>query len=156
MSSFTVPRTEIVARLSLTQGEPRSGRIWVSERVPQHSGPETPLEMLNRPEGFFAFRPEGDGPVLLVTKAGTISLTVPHVASISDPARLSAAKKIGLDLLLADGSTLAGVAAVEAPDHHARLLDYLNAFPEPFFAVSTDAATHYVNRSHVLYARPQE
>jgi len=156
MTSFALPRTTVVAHLQLTHGAPRTGEIFLFERVPEHSGPETPLEMLNRPEGFFPFNADGKGPILLVTKALTVSLAVPHASSISDPDRLSAAKMIPLEVMLANGSTLAGVALFEAPEHHARLLDYLNASPEPFFAVSTGDATHYVNRSHVLYARPQE
>ncbi len=124
------------------------------ERMPHHDGPETVLELLNRPEGFFAFRPaEGHG-VLLVSKAHTVSLAVDRQAPIPDPTRLSAARLLGVELVLAGGSTLGGWASVELPQHHARLLDYLNASPEPFFAVWTHATTHYVNRAHVLYARP--
>jgi hypothetical protein len=156
MTSFALPRTAVAAHLQLTHGVARNGEIFVFERVPEHSGVETPLEMLNRPEGFFPFRPDGKGAVLLVTKALTVLLTVSHQAMISDPDRLSAAKTIPLEVMLANGRTLKGVAAFEAPEHHARLLDYLNASREPFFAVSTGDATHYVNRSHVLYARPQE
>ncbi len=156
MTSFALPRTSIVARLQLTHGASRTGEIFVFDRVTEHTGPETPLEMLNRPEGFFPFRADGKEAVLLVTKALTVSLTVPHGASINDPDRLSAAKMIPLDVMLANGTTLDGVALFEAPDHHARLLDYLNASREPFFAISTGDAMHYVNRSHVLYARPKE
>ncbi len=57
-------------------------------------------------------------------------------------------------MVLADGETLGGWASVELPAAHARLLDYLNASPDAFFAVWTHATTHYVNRAHVLYARP--
>jgi hypothetical protein len=156
MTGYALPRVSVSARLALTQGEPRAGQIFLFERVPQHSGPETPLEMLNRPEGFFPFKSDGDGDILLVTKAQTIALSVNHAVAMGDPDRLSAAKMLHLKVLLVGGVTLAGVAAFEAPAHHARVLDYLNAFSEPFFAVTTDTATHYVNRSHVLYARPQE
>src|SRR5947208_2373312 len=45
------------------------------ERVPQHVGPETPLDMLNRPEPFFPFRPKkGSERILLVAKARTVTL----------------------------------------------------------------------------------
>ena len=37
-----------------------------------------------------------------------------------------------------------------------RLLDYLNTSGAGFFAVWTHATTHYVNRAHVMYARPLE
>jgi hypothetical protein len=45
---------------------------------------------------------------------------------------------------------------VELPEDQSRPLDYLNAAPEPFFAITTDESTHYVNRAHVLFARPRD
>src|SRR5260370_42217624 len=154
MRSLAVPGGTVGARLHLTHGAVRSGEIFLFERVPHHTGSETPLEMLNRPEGFFPFRSDGKGAVLLVTKAHTVMVAVPHAASISDPDRLSAARVISLEVTLAAGHTLKGVAPFEAPEHHARLLDYLNQSPEPSFALSSHDATHYVNRPHGLFPLP--
>ena len=56
MSEFAVPRAALPAQLLLTHGAARPGQLYVMEQVPHHEGPETVLEMLNRPEGFFAFR----------------------------------------------------------------------------------------------------
>lgn len=153
MSDFSLPRAAVPARLLLTQGISRPGQVYVMERVPLHDGPETVLDMLNRPERFFAFRPAGED-VLLISKVHTISLSLDRQAPIADPARLSAARLLGVEIVLAGGSTLGGWASVELPAQHARLLDYLNASPHPFFSVWTHAVTHYVNRAHVLYARP--
>ncbi len=154
MSDFSLPRTPLPANLVLTQGASRPGQIFLMERVPHHDGPETVLELLNRPEGFFAFRPTDGGEIELVSKTQTVSLSVDRQAPIADPARLSAARMLGLELVLAGGPTLGGWASAELPQEHARLLDYLNASPDPFFAVWTHAATYYVNRAFVLYARP--
>jgi len=91
VSDLSLPRTPVPARLLLTQGISRPGQIYVMERVPHHDGPETVLELLNRPEGFFAFRPAEDDEVLLVSKVQTVSLTVDRQAPIADPARLEQA-----------------------------------------------------------------
>ena len=154
MSEFSLPRSTIPARLQLTQGDARPGEIYVMERVPHHDGLETVLEILNRPEGFFAFRPANPDGVLLVSKAHTVSLAVDRQPPISDPARLSAARSQAFEVTLARGASLNGWANIELPRHHARVLDYLNASTQPFFAVSSSQETHYVNRAHVLYARP--
>ncbi len=131
MTGFSIPSAAIPATLLQTAGGKREGQIYVMERVSQHAGPETPLDMLNRAEGFFAFRPKDNGAgVLLVAKARTVSLTVPATAP-EDAARLSA-------------------------EHHSRVLDYLNATATPFFAVAADDGVHLVNRAHVLYARPED
>jgi hypothetical protein len=133
------------------------GSLFVMDRVPLHDGGETVLEMLNRPDGFFPFKPDGapDGAVLLVAKAHTVAVSVPG-APISDPARLSAAQVADLELVLEGGSSISGRASFELPDGHRRLLDYLNASQDAFFAVTQGATTHYVNRVHVLYARPAD
>ncbi len=154
MSDFSLPRTPIPAHLLLTQGVSRPGQIYVMERVPDHDGPETVLELLNRREGFFAFQPNEEASVLLVSKGQTVTLSVDRQAPIADPARLSAARTLGVEVVLASGSTLGGWASVELPRQHARLLDYLNASYDPFFAVWSHTTTHYVNRAYVLYARP--
>jgi hypothetical protein len=153
-SEFSLPRTAVPAHLLLTQGVSRPGHVYVMERVPHHDGPETVLEMLNRPEGFFPFQAAEEADVLLASKMHTISVSVDRQAPISDPARLSAAKLLGVEVVLAGGSILGGWASVELPTHHARVLDYLNASHDPFFAMWTHATTHYVNRAHVVYARP--
>src|SRR5690349_20302816 len=105
VSDLSLPRTPIPAHLLLTQGISRPGQIFVMERVPHHDGPETVLELLNRPEGFFAFRPDEDGDVQLVSKGQTVSLSVDRQAPIADPARLSAARTLGVEIVLAGGST---------------------------------------------------
>lgn len=156
LTSFSLPRLAIPADLRLTEESARRGDVFVMERVPQHAGAETPLDMLNRPEGFFPFRPAGDGGVLLVAKARTITLSIARHATAEDPARLSAAKLASLAIRLADGSELVGWATLELPSHHARLLDYLNASTDPFFAVTTADQVHVINRAHVLYARPED
>ena len=156
VSGFSMPRVAIRATLLQTSGAKRGGEIYVMERVPQHAGHETPLDMLNRPEGFFPFRPQGNGgAVLLVAKARTVTLSVPRTEP-EDATRLSAAKQASLEVTLADGSKLSGWATLELPQHHSRLLDYLNASPEPFFALATADEVHLVNRAHVLYARPED
>jgi len=153
---YSMPRVAIPATLLLAGGGKREGDVYVSERVPQHAGPETPLDMLNRPDACFPFRSHKDGEgVLLVAKARTVLLTVARADAL-DSARLSAAKQASLELTLADGSTLSGWATLELPEYHSRLLDYLNASAEPFFALTTADAVQLVNRAHVLFARPED
>jgi hypothetical protein len=155
MHPFSLPRTTVAARLVLTTGEPNMGTVFIMDRVPTHDGPESVLEMLNRPDAFFAFRPDS-GSLLLVAKTHTVAVSVAG-APIGDPARLSAAQSVEMELMLEGGSTISGRAQFELPDGHRRVLDYLNSGGGlPFFAVSQGGTTHYVNRAHVLYARPAD
>ncbi len=154
MSGFALPSIPVAATVRLQHGKARPGEVFVGARVPHHSGHETVLEMLNRPEPFYAFRPEKGG-VLLAARAQTVLVTVGE-APLRDPDRLSAAKMFPLEVTLFDGSTLKGWAHAELPDAHSRPLDYLNASTEPFFAVTAKDGTHYVNRAHVMFARPED
>jgi hypothetical protein len=154
MSAFQLPLALVAARLTLSQGRPQVGTIFLAARVPQHDGPETPLEMLNRPDPFLPFRPTDDGEMLLVGKGQIVTLSVEH-GPITDPDRLSAAKELRLELVLSNGTTIAGHARAELPEEHSRTLDYLNA-SAAFFALSNHDTTHYVNRTHVLFVRPQD
>src|SRR5439155_15785637 len=121
VTGFSIPRVAMPATLLQTAGGKRDGEIYVMERVPQHAGRETPLDMLNRAEGWFPFRPKGNGVgVLLVAKARTVSLIVP-LTQPDDAARLSAAKQARLEVTLADGTQLNGWATLELPAHHARV-----------------------------------
>lgn len=156
-TGFAIPRVAIPAVLLQTGGGKRTGEIYVMERFPEHAGHETPLDMLNRPEGFFPFHATDDGnSILLVSKARTVTLTVARTTTPDDSERLSAARTGRLELTLADGSKLSGSATIELPQHHSRLLDYLNASDAPFFALTTADEIHLVNRAHVLYARPED
>jgi hypothetical protein len=155
VTGFSLPRVPISATLLQTSGGKREGEIFVMERVPQHAGMETALDLLNRPEAFFPFRPKKDGTgVLLMAKARTVVVSVPRQPEDSD--RLSAAKQASLEVTLADGSKLSGWATLELPEYHSRLLDYLNASRDEFFALATADHLHIVNRAHVLYVRPED
>src|SRR6266576_2033702 len=79
MTGFSMPRVAIPATLLQTAGGKKEGEVYVMERVPQHAGHETPLDMLNRADAFFPFRAkdEKEG-VLLVAKTRTVTLTVPR------------------------------------------------------------------------------
>src|SRR2546427_2095737 len=107
------------------------------ERVPQHDGAETVLEMLNRAEGFFAFRPADGADALLVSKAHTVPVSTDRQAPITDPARLSAAKLLGVELVLARGGPHRGWARVGVPPPHPPPPPFLNTSPAPPFSPLT-------------------
>jgi hypothetical protein len=151
--TFALPRTNVAARLVLTAGTPATGAVFVMDRAANHDGPETVLDMLNRAEAFFPFRPEARAEaVLLIAKAHTVLVEVEGVP-FADPVRAQAAQTADLEVVLEGGSTITGRAQFELPDAHRRLLDFLNASQHVFFAVTAGNVTSYVNRSHVLYAR---
>ncbi len=155
LSELSVPRTTVPAQIELAHGERHSGVLFLIPRAPQHSGGETPLEMLNRTEEVFPFRTD-EGQILLIAKAQTLCVVVAQTDDVEDPDRLSTARAEGVEVALTNGAKFAGSVQIEMPETRARLLDFLNAAPSPFFAVASENETHYVNRNQVVFVRPLE
>lgn len=142
----------VPAEATLAEGIVISGDLHVLARDTYPAGPETPLEMLNRPEVFFALT-LADGSVTFVPKHQVAVITCHDQTPISDPDRNAAAKLVMLDVVLHGGGEYRGRAAFELPVNRARTLDYVNA-PGGFFSLWTDDVTWYVNKAQVRLIRP--
>jgi len=140
------------AEILLAEGVTLRGELHLQARVAYHDGAETPLEMLNRAEPFFALS-VSDGIAFVSREQVAVVTCAPPQPVAPDAERLNAATRFQLEVVLWGGATYRGSALLELPPNRARLLDYLNT-PGRFFAVTTDAETRYVNRSHVSLVRP--
>jgi hypothetical protein len=147
--------TRVSAVVTLANGEVYPGEIHLIDWVHHHAGPETPLEMLNRPEGFFPVTQ--DTGTVFVPKAQVAMVTCewpPHgwppdgIVLLPDPDR-----RIALLVRLASGEELRGVAAMAVRAGHGRALDYLNESGS-FFQLVTEDVPRLINRAHVCIVRP--
>jgi hypothetical protein len=139
------------AQVLLAEGTAFEGCLHLLLRLQHPAGPETPLDMLNRADPFFALTGATKG-VVFVPKAQTAVVTCPHQAP-ADPERLSAAKLIALHVTVVGGREFQGRAAIELPPGRSRALDYVNG-PGTFFALWNDEVTHYINKVLVRTIRP--
>ena len=142
----------ISADISLADQARLSGELHVQGRVAQHDGPETLLEMLNRPDAFFPVT-LGEGKVAFVAKAQVSVVACSPTLGPGDPERLSAAKTIALEIVMSGGAEFRGWATMELPPTRARTLDYLNA-AGTFFSLHGEDATRFINRAFVRVVRP--
>jgi len=140
------------ADVHLTDRRVLSGVVHLQLMARHHSGPETPVDLLNREDRFFALVLGGEQPVF-VAKGQVMYLTLPPQPTIEDPDRASAARRIELEIELGDGTMLEGVVMIELPPDRLRVLDFLNSAPE-FFALWTPEAVRVVNRNHIRAASP--
>lgn len=140
------------AEIRLADGGIVAGELHLQSRVAHRSGPETVLEMLNRPDPFFPLS-LADGGIVFLSKAQVAVVTCGPGAGEVDPDRTSAAKQVGLEVGIRGGDELRGWATLELPPTRLRALDYLNA-AGVFFAVRTHARTHFINRAHARLVRP--
>ena len=140
------------AEIQLAEGVTVRGELHLQARVAFHDGAETPLEMLNRSDAFFALS-VADGIAFISREQVAVVTCAPPQPVAPDAERLNAATRFGLEVVLWGGATYRGWAIMELPPSRARLLDYLNTTGR-FFTVATDTETRYVNRSHVSIVRP--
>jgi hypothetical protein len=120
-----------------------AGKHW-------QAGPETPLEMLNRPEGFFPVTTE-DGAVMFLAKERVVMVAPEWPAA--EAADRVAGEPHGLVVELTTGRELRGTVTVAMPRLRTRTLDCLNALT-PFFPLETEGGVRLINRGHVRVARP--
>lgn len=136
----------------LVTGASLAGDLHLQPSTQVHRSVETPLEMLNRAEAFFALSLE-DGTVRLLAKDQTVAVSFGAGFPDAEPGDTPGATALRLEVLMVDGREYIGEVRAILPPHHSRLIDLLN-LPERFFRLAADGTVHYLNRSHVLHVRP--
>lgn len=142
----------VTAEVVLADGVVLEGDLHLASRSAVSLDTESPLEMLNRAEPFFALTLEQGG-VAFVSKAQVAVVSCRDQLPLADPARASAARLVALEVALATGAEYRGRSSFELPPSRARALDYVNA-PGPFFTVWSNDLTRYFNKSLVRLIRP--
>lgn len=142
----------IAAEVVLADGMVLEGEMHLVASAAYPLSTESPLEMLNRPEPFFALT-LGEGGVAFVSKAQVAVVSCPDPGSVADPERASVARLVALEVALATGAEYRGRSSFELPPSRARALDYVNT-PGRFFTVRTNDLTRYFNKSLVRLIRP--
>lgn len=128
------------------------GELHLLARTTYPPGPETPLELLNRDDTFFALTGPGHE-VALVSKAQVAVVICSEEVAPLDPERASVATAAALAVELQGGAEYRGNATFELPQSHARVLDFLNSAGS-FFALWDRDTICYVNKSFVRCIRP--
>lgn len=128
------------------------GDVHIQSGTRTHGGLETPSEMLNRPERFFALILETGQP-LFIAKQHVLYLQLPPQPAIDDPDRALVAHRFELELELSDGSLHEGVVMSELPPERPRALDFLNA-TEAFFPLWAPDGVRIINARQLRSASP--
>ena len=144
--------TKVPAEVMLAEGIALSGDLHLYARTTYPPGPETPLEMLNRSDAFFALTIEGGG-VTFVPKTQVVVVACRGASPLLDPDRASAARQIELEVVVQGGAEYRGRAAIELHPSRSRSLDYLNG-AGTYFALEGDDVNWYINKARVRFARP--
>jgi hypothetical protein len=140
----------IKAEVQATGGRIFSGFLHLLPLASIHLGPETPDDLLNREEAFFALTDDREHTIFLA-KAQVILVAFEH--DEPDPDRSIAARTIGLRIELSDGSEHSGTVRSELPPTRRRAIDFLN-HGVGFFGLYAADTVRYINRMHVRTVSP--
>jgi len=140
----------IKAEVQATGGRTFSGFLHLLPFASIHLGPETPEDVLNRDEGFFALTDQQEH-TIFIAKAQVLAVVVDQATR--DPDRIHAARTIGLKVELSDGSEYTGTVSSELPPTRTRAIDFLN-HGAGFFALHVADTARYINRAHVRAVSP--
>lgn len=151
MSDWGATR-RVSAEVVLADGAVLEGDLHLVASAAYPLNSETVLEMLNRPEPFFALT-LGEGEVAFVSKEQVAAVSCPDQSTEDDPARASVARLVALEVALATGAEYRGRSSFELPPSRSRALDYVNT-PGRFFTVWTNDLTRHFNKSLVRLIRP--
>lgn len=140
------------AEVLVTGGKTLIGDLHLLTVASSHSGPETPEDLLNRPDGFFPLT-DDTGQTTFLAKTQVLSVGIVAALPEDDPDRLSAARSIALWVELSDGSEHTGTVSSELPPDRRRALDFLN-HGAGFFGLRSDDGVKLLNRRHLRVVTP--
>jgi hypothetical protein len=147
MSELRVPTVSVLAEVLCADGRRFQGQIFVPAAALRHPGATRAAEWLNEPSSFFPFLPAGgEGPVLF-NKREILVLTVDAEADAGDVAEGSESpvRSVAIE---AENERLDGRLLIQMPEHHARVLDYLN-LPEMFLTLRAGHRHHLVQKERI-------
>jgi len=139
------------AEVLVTGGRTIFGSLHLQPLALFHTGPETPEDALNRDEAFFPLTSENQ--TIFLAKTQVLAVTVRSALAIRDVERAEAARTLGMQVELSDGSNFVGAVTSELPRDRARVLDFLN-HATGFFCLVDQDAMRFVNRVHVRLVTP--
>lgn len=142
----------IRAEVLVTGGRTLTGNLHLQSQASSHSGPETPVDALNRDERFFPLTDDSDRTIILA-KSQVLAVGIGAGLPEDDPDRRSAARTIALRVELSDGNEFSGTVATELPPDRRRALDFLN-LASGFFGLASESAVRFINRRHIRVVTP--
>ena len=143
--------TRIGAVVTLATGAVYPGYVHLLDGIHYPAGCETPLEMLNRPEGFFPMTLDDGGTFFLAREQVAMVVAEWPLPGREHP--VLPGSPAALQVELANGEEFMGLIQEPLPKDRARALDFLNA-SQPFFKLETDTGARFINGAHVRIIRP--
>lgn len=143
----------VAAQVRFAHGAVLEGELHLQPGTALHPGAETTLDMLNRPDQFFAMTlPTGETALVAKSQVAVVTCQTAD-AVVDDPERASVATELTLEVHVVGGHRFRGTTRSELPPLHTRAMDFLNDLTG-FFDLTDGDTVQYINRTSVLYVHP--
>lgn len=123
------------------------GSIFLRQHSYHHSGPEQPLEVLNRSEPFIVVQLDATDELRFYNRKSIIRVEYTG----KDNQITTTINPLPCNLHMMDGSLLSGLIQEPLHPNKARLLDYLNKPEDSFIKMHVDNMTLLVNKSYIIH-----
>lgn len=141
----------VAVEITFRDGTVLAGDVHLQPNTMLAEGFEPLLDLLNRPERFFAVSLESDQ-VVLLAKAQAAVVTCARPGGEPDPGEYTGTVA-KLDIWLASGGRMRGTAMWQLPPAHSRPLDFLNT-SGGFLELIDNEYSRYINVGHIRAVYP--
>ncbi|MDB4875489.1 MAG: hypothetical protein JWM41_1935 [Gemmatimonadetes bacterium] len=149
MSEYRIEKLRRPVKVALVGGATLDGDIFLQPSARYRTGPQEPAELFNEEDEFVPLATTGDELVLL---AKAQIRTVEFGAGLTDTPFAEVAGA-AVDVVLADGSVVAGELRMEIRASRPRLLDFLNEDSQRFLTLRSSSSLCLVNRRLIAQVR---
>lgn len=147
MDELRVPKRRLAVEVVLPGGAAREMTLFLSDAAPSHDGPERPSDLLNGRTDFLPAL-DGGGATTFLNRMSVAVLRADPAAEPELADEVTIPTEHEVEVLLVDGTRLAGLVSYLRPDPRTRLVDVLNE-PPPFLRLLEPGAVALVNKRHV-------
>jgi hypothetical protein len=142
-----VPTVALAAEIYAADGRVFRGRIFVPAAAPRHEGAERAVEWINEGGPFFPFLPDEASTAVILNKHEVLAVTVAAEADIGDVTdeTLPDVRRVVVEC---GDRRFEGNVVVDMPEHHRRVLDFLNR-AEPFLVLRDADRHHLVQKARI-------
>ena len=146
-TELRVPTVALIAEIYSADGRVFRGRIFVPASAPRHAGAERAMEWINEGGPFFPFLPDDASTAVIVNKHEVLVVTVSAEADAGDVSDGTAPPEQRVVVECGE-RRFEGSVVLDMPEHHQRVLDYLNR-AEPFLVLRAGDRHHLVQKARI-------
>jgi hypothetical protein len=152
MEELRVPKRRVPVEFTLPGGATRLVTVFLAEFAHEHNGAERVLDLLSGEKQFIpAIDQQTDSPVFLNYR-GIVTARVAKAIDADESEMHTIPTEHEVEVSLADGRVVSGLASYIRPPDRSRLADYLNE-PSPFLQLIDKDDFVLVNKQFIAHVK---